>query len=969
MKRIDAMTHGSRNIHLCPTKWLAAVLLLLFTTMAVQAQIDCGGEGQRLCNGNDSYFGVHYSDAKDGTYYDSNACDLGLYPDNAAGICTGFNANPTTGGIRHLYSSDNDGWIQFAMDEQRHGIQSDQAVNWISIFGTHNSYSNYQDGAFNNPALGTNLNVDQLYSVTDQLDMGARVIRLDPISYQVFADSELRMCHQSANTNEVGIETECNPNSWGRLFAYGLAEVRKWLDDNPGEVLVIRMYRTQDGDKDAIDQKLTEELESQGDLILPPPGSVLPDRWDPTRIGRWPTLRDMRNLNKRLIIFTDQGTNLTFPWSPWVISDGYSDSPYFSSCGNQIGQDVRIRASNKWSYIGEDRSGSNSSGLLGPGEVKDATYCGFGLVNVDFLMAGSYAASYCPWYAGGHCFYDYRFADPDIRRQSAIWSWKEGDFGDQGPAYLIGGKWDPRVNPFGGRWASKSDSTVMRFACAVGQANEKNPANYNWIVPVDYGAWSEGPRICQKYGGTFWAPQSALENQNLINSVIAQTPTESVWLNYRIGSVALEPLSRGITASYIKNFYTLNVTQGQSGSALTVTFQFTGGKGNTLSSTIPYAQLLDKVTLSPYTKTITLSTSLPGALDSNGNIALASGYYTTIFHVIENNGNAGMDDQHFQVQVHVSAAVNVNVDSNPAGQIIYVDGVAVTAPHLFAWVPGSRHTLNAGQIVNPVGERLAFLGWSNGVSTPSFSYLVPSADSDIKADFAQYYHLALTSSGAGTVSISPTSPDGYYLNGTTVTLTATADTNHYFSGFAGVISGDQTQLSFVLSRAISLQAKFSPDPPTTIGVGGAGIPLPATVDGVLVTVPGEFYWTPGSKHTVAFASPLSPQGGGVQFVFSKWSDGTTSASRTITAAVSAQTFTANFIKQYFVTVSINPQNGGTVPGQGWYTVGTNATFTATPAPRYVFVDFNANPALGSPLTVTINAPAIEYAEFVQSHSN
>jgi hypothetical protein len=107
----------------------------------------------------------------------------------------------------------------------------------------------------------------------------------------------------------------------------------------------------------------------------------------------------------------------------------------------------------------------------------------------------------------------------------------------------------------------------------------------------------------------------------------------------------------------------------------------------------------------------------------------------------------------------------------------------------------------------------------------------------------------------------------------------------------------------------------------------------------------------------------------VQFLFSKWSDGTTSASRTIIALQTPQTFTADFIKQFFVSTSVNPANAGTVTGQGWYTAGSSATFTAVPAPGYRFVNFNGDPALASPLTVTINAPAIEYAYFKQSHSH
>jgi hypothetical protein len=172
-----------------------------------------------------------------------------------------------------------------------------------------------------------------------------------------------------------------------------------------------------------------------------------------------------------------------------------------------------------------------------------------------------------------------------------------------------------------------------------------------------------------------------------------------------------------------------------------------------------------------------------------------------------------------------------------------------------------------------------------------------------------------------------------------------------------------------MEKPESLQANFATEPITSVELNGADIPLPATVDGIAVTVPAQFHWTPGSRHTVAFGSPLSPQGGGVQFLFSKWADGTTSTSRTIIASNTQQTFTADFIEQFFVTTSAQPPNAGTITGQGWYTAGTSGTFSVTAAPGYRFVGFNGNSALTSPLTATINAPTIEYAYFTQSHSH
>ena len=54
----------------------------------------------------------------------------------------------------------------------------DQAINRITTFGTHNSYSDNQDSSYSSFSF---FNADQYYSIADQLDSGARIIRLDPI--------------------------------------------------------------------------------------------------------------------------------------------------------------------------------------------------------------------------------------------------------------------------------------------------------------------------------------------------------------------------------------------------------------------------------------------------------------------------------------------------------------------------------------------------------------------------------------------------------------------------------------------------------------------------------------------------------------------------------------------------------------------------------------------------------------------
>jgi len=66
----------------------------------------------------------------------------------------------------------------------------------LSRWGTHNSFSNIADGNLN--AISTN----QYYSMTDQLQLGARYIRIDPVFYF----GQLRTCHSSPFFNDQSRE-------------------------------------------------------------------------------------------------------------------------------------------------------------------------------------------------------------------------------------------------------------------------------------------------------------------------------------------------------------------------------------------------------------------------------------------------------------------------------------------------------------------------------------------------------------------------------------------------------------------------------------------------------------------------------------------------------------------------------------------------------------------------------------------
>jgi hypothetical protein len=416
---------------------LACLSFLTFLSTSALAST-CGAEGQRPCNGSDNVNNVIYSSAWLKSYT-GEACDRGLVPTLSLATLSITCAGQQGAGRYQFPTSSLSSWTKFILKDKSFGTQVDLPINWTSTFGTHDSFSNFVDGSY------SYIDGDQKFSISDQLIAGARTIRMDPITYATIGynpdnlgaqNSALRMCHQSAAGGGTPV---CNFDSYGRLFDYGLEEVKHWLDANPGEVITIRMYRVQSSDVPEITNTIAGILDPATILLPPctyyqPAGCSQPygsaGSWDPALNG-WPTLRQMRALGKRVIFFSDVVTHVSYYWNDWFLADAYTDDPnHFNpnSCANTAGADVRKRAFYQWSYIGEDRSLSNTfsgapgAGLIGPDDAKTAAFCNFSITAVDFFYAGGDATdislglpSYIPYLGNQTLTAQYTFADPDTR--------------------------------------------------------------------------------------------------------------------------------------------------------------------------------------------------------------------------------------------------------------------------------------------------------------------------------------------------------------------------------------------------------------------------------------------------------------------------------------------------------------------------------------------------------------------------
>ncbi len=973
---------------------LATIPLLAGVAFSQGTQLPfaCGAEGQRACNGSDPEYNVYYYQRSPTQIFSGQACDRGLVAIN--NICVGgpglsarYQFNP------NVLSS----WVRFNISDKMFGSQTDTPINWITTFGTHDSFSNYIDGSF------SPLNGDQQLSITDQLIAGARSIRMDPVGYAVAGvssgfpfpainDTQLRMCHQSAGSN-TGTAAECAVDSYGRLFGYGLEEVKHWLNQNPGEVLTIRMYRMQQSDVPEITNEITKIIGQP--LILTPPCTLTqgpncfqpyPVFWDPTLKG-WPTLRQMRAMGKRVIFLSDIPTSVSYKWNDWVENDAYTDDPtHFNanSCANTGGNDVRQREFNVWSYIGEDRSVSNAygaspgKGTMDPDAVKVATDCGFSIVSLDFLYAGSFAPnlnfqvpSVIPVFGGATFSVNYTFPDPDTRFVSTIWNWTHapdgstGDSGDNGPVFVAGN----------GDWTSAPGAFALPFACAIDGGSILSPIATQWTIARNMGPWANGYAACQAIGARYWAPQSALDSYYLSLAVDQYINTGGTsthaWVNFqKTSSPVLTPSICPATTDGscpMAGAYTAGTLPANGFS-----ISFMGGKGGALSYAAIHGSgakdlLLADGNIDYAAKTLHFNWT-PEATSAT----LAPGVYQQVLEVTELDPQAQANVvQQVTFTLTIQApAETVTVTANIAGPSISADGGApVTMPHVFNWHAGEFHTIAAVSPTNPSpGVQTALTSWSTGATTKSISYKVPAQNSQVSVKFADSYALTLSAVGSGTLTPSPAIPaSGYYPQGTKITITAAAGANFTFNGFTGF---PKTMNPAIVSmdQPMSVTANFVPlNTAITIGSNQTGLTLIA--DGVAFQGTKTFSWAAGSTHQLDASQPAPAAG--IKAQFQQWSD-SPSAARSYVVPATAATLTASFSETYLLNIGGSPTGSISVsPASptGYYNPGQTVTVTAAPNAGYSFVSFSgALSGSANPQTILMNQPAAIGANFVKNVS-
>jgi len=370
----------------------------------------------------------------------------------------------------------NNSW-QYQALELQSKIDLSTPLREASIPMTHNSYNSTH---YSN--LGSYFDPNHLHSITEQLDMGVRLLELDSHWF----NGDILACH--------GQDDHTGCSIYDGQIEERIGEINTWLrrPENADQVVFIYM-------EDHLDNHYAE-----ASLILDKyfADKIYPASSCNAQVPINLSKADILNAGNQVVIYgggydcnAASGTN----WGNYVHSgffktdnSGLSATP---DCSSDIFNPAYIAANITRVY--EDST--TLSGMFGdPPPAIDAAYmktltdCGINTIGLDQL--------------------DYN----DSRHGAAIWSWNTNE-PNGGTNENCAITYEPN------RLADVDCAHTYQFAC-VG-------SNGNWTISSTAGTWNEGSSTCTTEGKTFAMPKNGYQN-HLLSQAKNATGVARAWVNY-----------------------------------------------------------------------------------------------------------------------------------------------------------------------------------------------------------------------------------------------------------------------------------------------------------------------------------------------------------------------------------------------------------------------------------------------------
>ena len=237
-------------------------------------------------------------------------------------------------------------------------------------------------------------------------------------------------------------------------------------------------------------------------------------------------------------------------------------------------------------------------------------------------------------------------------------------------------------------------------------------------------------------------------------------------------------------------------------------------------------------------------------------------------------------------RLHGHQPASFVVSTNPAGLDVVVDGVRMTAPATFHWRPHSKHTLEVPSPQFRPGSRFLFGRWSDDGGRVHTVTASPDTTLFQASFIAQHQVSASTHpAGAGSVTVRPASPDGYYTLRSSVELSAApapgsgfrflswqVDTDFWWSWFWRRLHGEAANPARTyVSAGMAYEAYFVEG--AIFRVESNVDPVPVVADGWERPTPVAFTPDRFPGSTTVTVNPIQTPRRSYRHRFRRWSDG------------------------------------------------------------------------------------------------
>jgi photosystem II stability/assembly factor-like uncharacterized protein len=173
--------------------------------------------------------------------------------------------------------------------------------------------------------------------------------------------------------------------------------------------------------------------------------------------------------------------------------------------------------------------------------------------------------------------------------------------------------------------------------------------------------------------------------------------------------------------------------------------------------------------------------------------------------------SAHVTSNSIQFVINPAPPVLITITASPAGQGLWfmADGIKYSTEQMFSWIPGSTHTISTGTPQGVWETRFAFANWSDGGEIGHTITVLDAITYTATFGTQSKLIISISPSNGGSISVIPSSPDGYYTTGTVVQLTATANPGYVFSGWSYGMTGTANPQALTLSAPCSVLATFA----------------------------------------------------------------------------------------------------------------------------------------------------------------